>query len=114
MRLSMIARRRVKRSVTSLVRLACVVALVGLSVFAASVFYPRPLVVIFSMSIGHVIGAVAVLLYALAVVLDIVRADPETEPAGLRAQSTSEQEVESDEEPTDSERPEQPPPSIKA
>lgn len=73
MRLSVIARRRVKRTVPQLVRLACMVALVGLAVFAASIFYPKPLVVIFSMSIGHVIGMLAGALYLLAIVLDTVR-----------------------------------------
>lgn len=77
MRLSVIARQRVKRTVPQLVRLACVVALVGLAVFAASIFYPQPLVVIFSMSIGHVIGILAGALYLLAIVLDTVR------PAGV-------------------------------
>jgi len=72
-RLSVIARRRVKRTVPQLLQLACIVALVALAVFATSIFYPRPLVVIFSMSIGHVIGMLAGALYLLAIVLDTVR-----------------------------------------
>jgi len=83
MRLSVIARQRVKRTVPQLVRLACVVALVGLAVFTASIFYPQPLVVIFSMSIGHVIGMLAGALYLLAIVLDTVR------PAGLVEPATA-------------------------
>lgn len=81
MRLSAIARRRVKRTVPQLVRLACVVALVGLAVFATSIFYPKPLVVIFSMSIGHVIGMLAGAIYLLAIVLDTVRPAGAFEPA---------------------------------
>lgn len=73
MRLSIIARTRVRRSVPQLVRLACMLALVGLLVFAASIVYPKPLIVIFSMSIGHVIGMLAGGLYLLAIVLDTVR-----------------------------------------
>ena len=73
MRLSVIARRRVKRTVPQLLRLACIVALAALAVFATSIFYPRPLVVIFSMSIGHVIGMLAGALYVLAIVLDTIR-----------------------------------------
>lgn len=105
MRLSIIARRRVKRSVTSLVRLACAFALVGLATFALSVFYPRPLVVIFSMSVGHVIGVVALLLYVLAVVLDIVRTTPPAELSVPPAR-TSEQEDGGDDESAPSDRPE--------
>ena len=81
MRLSVIARRRVKRTVPQLLRIACVVALVGLAVFATSIFYPRPLVVIFSMSIGHVIGMLAGALYVLAIVLDTIRPGTSIEPA---------------------------------
>lgn len=73
MRLSVIARQRVKRSVPALLRLACIVALVGLGFFAFSMLYPRPLVIIFSMSIGHMIGMLAVALYLLAIVVDMVR-----------------------------------------
>lgn len=81
MRLSVIARRRVKRTVPQLLRLACIVALIALAVFATSIFYPRPLVVIFSMSIGHVIGMLAGALYVLAIVLDTVRPGVSIEPA---------------------------------
>ncbi|HEU5073031.1 MAG TPA: hypothetical protein VFU02_02645 [Polyangiaceae bacterium] len=81
MRLSVIARGRVKRTVPQLVRLACMLALVGLLVFAASIVYPKPLVVIFSMSIGHVIGMLAGAVYLLAIVLDTVRPGVVLEPA---------------------------------
>jgi hypothetical protein len=83
MRLSVIARQRVKRSVPSLLRLACVVALVGLGFFAFSMLYPRPLVIIFSMSIGHMIGMLAVALYLLAIVVDMVRSGSSVAPAAV-------------------------------
>lgn len=80
MRLSLIARRRVKRTVPQLLRIACIVALVGLLLFATSIFYPKPLVVIFSMSIGHVIGMLAGAIYLLAIALDTVRSAAGSEP----------------------------------
>lgn len=86
MRLSLFIQGKVKRSVPGLIRLACVVALVGLATFAVSLLYPRPLVVIFAMSAGHVIGAVAVALYGLAVVLDTLGSKPP--PAGHRPQGS--------------------------
>jgi len=62
-----------KRSVVSLIRLACYVALVGLAVMALSVIYPAPLPVIFAMSVGQVIGIVAFLCYLLSILMDVVR-----------------------------------------
>lgn len=62
-----------KRSVVSLIRVACYVALVGLAVMAASIVYPAPLPVIFAMSIGQVIGIVAFLCYLLSILMDVVR-----------------------------------------
>ena len=81
MRLSVIARQRVKRSAPTLLRMACIVALVGLGVFAFSMLYPRPLVVVLSMSIGHAIGMLAVVLYLLAIVVDMVRSGTNIAPA---------------------------------
>jgi len=62
-----------KHSVTSLARLACWVALVGLAVMAVSILYPAPLLVIFAMSAGQVIGIVAFLCYLLSILADVVR-----------------------------------------
>jgi len=62
-----------KRSVVSLIRLACYVALVALAVMAASIIYPAPLPVIFAMSVGQVIGIVAFLCYLLSILMDVVR-----------------------------------------
>jgi hypothetical protein len=62
-----------KHSVVSLVRLACWVALVGLAVMAASILKPAPLIVIFAMSVGQVIGIVAFLCFLLSILMDVVR-----------------------------------------
>jgi len=61
------------QSVTHLVRLACVLALVGLAVMVLSVIYPVPILVIFAMSLGHVIGIAAFACYLLAVLLDLTQ-----------------------------------------
>jgi hypothetical protein len=42
------------------------------------------LVVVLSMSLGHAIGMLAVALYALAIVVDIVRSDPNFEPVAVK------------------------------
>jgi len=62
-----------KRSVLSVIRLACWVALVGLAVMVASILYPAPLPVIFAMSVGQVIGIAAFLCYLLSILMDVVR-----------------------------------------
>lgn len=61
------------RSVTHLTRTAAVLALVALAIIAFSVIFPRPLAVVFAMSVGHVIGGAAFVCYLLAVVLDVSR-----------------------------------------
>jgi len=66
-------RRLSQRSVTGMVRFACWTALVGLAVLCASILYPAPLVVVFAMSGGQVIGIVAFLCYLLSVLMDVVR-----------------------------------------
>lgn len=65
-------------SVLRLTRLACVFALFGLATMAYSVLVPKPLPVIFAMSVGHGFGAVAFVCYLLAVVLDAARRRAET------------------------------------
>ena len=62
-----------KQSMTGLVRVACWIALVGLAVLCASIVYPAPLLIIFAMSGGQVIGILAFLCYLLAVLMDVVR-----------------------------------------
>jgi hypothetical protein len=64
---------RFPRSVTHLTRVAAGFALLGLATFALGLFVPKPLPVIFSMSIGHGLGMVAVLLYFVAVAIDTTR-----------------------------------------
>lgn len=63
------------RSIESLVRLACFLALLGLFVLCVSVVWPKPIPVIFAMSGGHLIGLLAFACYLLAIVLDVRRAD---------------------------------------
>ncbi len=60
-------------SVPRLTRMAAVLALLGLAVIAFSIVVPRPLPVIFAMSVGHVIGGAAFVCYLLAVLLDAYR-----------------------------------------
>jgi hypothetical protein len=67
-------------SVVSVARAACWVALFGLVVMCASIIYPMPLLVIFAMSAGQAIGVIAVLLYLLSVLMDVVRG-PEHSPS---------------------------------
>ena len=63
------------RSVQELIRVACVLALIGLAFMVYSVLDRRALPVIVAMSVGHGIGALGVACYILAVVLD-ARARP--------------------------------------
>jgi hypothetical protein len=72
-------------SVENLTRLACVAALVGLLVMVLSIVVPNPLLVIFAMSGGHVIGGFAVLCYLLAVVMDAKRSRRSIPPASARS-----------------------------
>jgi hypothetical protein len=61
------------RSVVSVTRAACWVALAGLAVMCVSIIYPMPLLVIFAMSGGQVIGIAAFLLYVLSILMDVIR-----------------------------------------
>ncbi|HVW29639.1 MAG TPA: hypothetical protein VHC69_29955 [Polyangiaceae bacterium] len=72
----------VTRSVRGLVRLACALALLGLSVLCFSVIVPRPLPVIFAMSVGHGIGMAAFCCYLLAVVVDAARRERKVPSGG--------------------------------
>jgi hypothetical protein len=62
-----------QRSVVTVARAACWVALVGLAVMAASIIYPMPLLIIFATSVGQVIGVIAFLLYLLSILMDVIR-----------------------------------------
>ena len=57
-----------------LVRVAAVLALIGLALFVWSVLDPRPVPVVVAMSVGQGIGTLSFLLYLLAVYLDLRRA----------------------------------------
>ena len=67
-------------SVRRLIQLACVLALVGLAVLCYSVISPRPLVIIFAMSVGHAIGVGALCCYLLAMLLDLARREGKLPP----------------------------------
>lgn len=61
-----------RRSVSSLLRVACLLALLALGILCVSILVPRPLPVIFAMSAGHAVGGAAFALYLLAVILNSV------------------------------------------
>jgi hypothetical protein len=58
-------------SVIKLTRVACVLALLGLSLMSYSILDPRAIPVITAMSVGHLFGIGAFACYLLAIVLDI-------------------------------------------
>ena len=76
------------RSISGLVRVACLLALVGLGVMSASLLYPRALPVIFAMSVGHLIGMSACACYLLAVVLDARKLQPSSNPQSVTVDAT--------------------------
>jgi hypothetical protein len=87
-----IVRRIQALSVLRLVRFSCWVALVGLAVMCSAIVFPAPLLIIFAMSVGQVIGVVAILFYGLSVFGDMVRgADhpPEAPGPARRFRATS-------------------------
>ena len=59
-----------RKSVQRMVQIATIFALLGMAFFAAGILYPKPLTVVLSMSVGHGLGAIAALLYLLAVIID--------------------------------------------
>lgn len=81
--------RIVERGVPALVRLACVLALIALALMCWSVLNPRPLPVIFAMSIGHAIGGTAFVCYLLAVVLDAGQRTPSSSTPSASSQATA-------------------------
>lgn len=62
-----------QRSVPQLVRVACVLALLGLAVMVYPLLFPGALGIVLSMGVGHMIGIAAAGLYVLAVILDMAR-----------------------------------------
>ena len=73
-------RRLAHRSVNQLVRAACWLALFALAAFAVSILDPSALPVIFGMSFGHGIGALAFVLYLVSVVITMSRKEAGYEP----------------------------------
>ena len=69
-----------KQSVTTMLRLACILAVAGLSLMMISVLIPRPLMVIGAMSLGHPLGIGAFLCYLTAVILDTVKNERAARP----------------------------------
>jgi hypothetical protein len=68
------------RSVRGLVRAAAVLALLGLALMSLSIVWPRPIIVVLAMSVGHVIGAAAVGCYVLGILLTMRRTLPPVAP----------------------------------
>jgi hypothetical protein len=64
------------KSVMALTRTACWLALAGLAAMSYSIVSPRPLPVVFAMSVGQGIGILAFFCYLLAVVIDVGRQPP--------------------------------------
>jgi hypothetical protein len=75
------------RSIPWLVRLACMLALAALAIMAYSIVNPRPLAVIFAMSVGHVLGIVAFVIYFASVLLDVTTTSREQEPRDAGGES---------------------------
>jgi hypothetical protein len=74
--------------VVQLTRVACVLALLGLSLMSYSLLDPRAVPVIVAMSLGHAFGFGAFGCYLLAVVVDVWRSGgpPAQAAAGERAE----------------------------
>jgi hypothetical protein len=60
-------------SVAQLTRVACVLALLGLSVMIYPLLFPSAIAVVLSIAVGHAIGIVAFGAYLLAVIFDLAR-----------------------------------------
>lgn len=76
---------RVRVTTTRLVRLAAMLALVGLAFMVWSLLDPRPIPIMAAMSVGQGIGILSFLLFLVVVVIDAWRASrrrPPDEDAG--------------------------------
>ncbi len=65
--------RLARRSVPELVRVACVLALLGLAIMILPLIAPSALTIVLSMGVGHLVGIAAGSLYLMAVILDLAR-----------------------------------------
>jgi hypothetical protein len=68
-------RRLIQKPIDRLVDAACLLAIAALALFALSILFPRPLLIIAAMSLGHLLGALALANYLLAVVATMARRD---------------------------------------
>ena len=62
-----------RRSVAELTRVACVLALLGLSVMVFPLLFPSAIALVLAIGVGHVIGIAAFGVYLLAVIFDLAR-----------------------------------------
>lgn len=62
-----------RRTVSGLIRIACVLALLGLAVMLLPMLAPGALTVVSSMAVGHLVGLSAGALYLVAIFLDVAR-----------------------------------------
>jgi MFS family permease len=72
-----------QRSVTRLIQVACILALLGLALLSWSILDPTPLPVIAAMSVGQGLGVAAFLCFLAAVLVDLVRSTPVQTKDGL-------------------------------
>ncbi len=63
--------KRIKQRSETLLRVACVLTLVSLTLIGWAVLHPRPMPVIVAMSVGQGLGTLAVLLFAIVVLRDL-------------------------------------------
>ena len=82
--------RLVQRSIGQLTRVAAVLALLALAIMVSSIVYPRPLLVVFAMSVGHVIGGAAFACYLIAVLVDVSRGNPRADSVAPTNKAQSE------------------------
>ena len=82
--------RLVQRSIGQLTRVAAVLALLALAIMVSSIVHPRPLLVVFAMSVGHVIGGAAFACYLIAVLVDVARSNPQADSAAPTSKAQSE------------------------
>ena len=81
--MSQITKTLAQRSVSRLLQVGCVLALLGLAVMSWSIVDPSPLPVIAAMSVGQALGGAAFLCYLMAIVVDMVRTTPRKTAKGL-------------------------------
>jgi hypothetical protein len=79
-----------RQSVPHLIRIACVLALVGLAMTVYPLFVPDPLPVILAMSVGQAVGVGAVGAFLLAVLVDAARTrEPDEDDEAAEGQTSS-------------------------